>query len=485
MVRTAIQGCLVAFVAFLVTRGWRRLRAESRAWIWWLVLAQFAFAPFWFAPLRLGTSERFAEHPVAQTVARWTSLEPTGGAVLGRASTGLPTGWLAALWGVGALVVLSGSVRGTLALIRLRRSAEPASEPVQAMARRLAAEAGLPTPPPVLVTDAIGSPAAFGLLRPCILLPHHHEDLSGEELEMILTHEIAHLLRRDAWLALVPEIATILFWWFPPVWLVRREWTVQRELACDGIVYERIACPAKDYRRLLIRMVEGDRNRVPKGALGATADFRCLKRRLAADRPASRNRLAGALAVGLLLVLSLPVSFASPPRESGLLANAGFERGESDPAGWQIGQRIDKVRYAWADDAAHTGKRSLTIRKRLDRYFPIAEWIQTVPYDGRSAAVEFSGWVKTENAYKAVLDVQFNTDEGFSTHGWVAYIGVKKDGDPPANHDWKLLGGSVKVPKGTKSISLALQMYGPGQIWLDDVSARYVSRATVSQDDPK
>jgi len=88
---------------------------------------------------------------------------------------------------------------------------------------------------------------------------------------------------------------------------------------------------------------------------------------------------------------------------------------------------------------------------------------------------------------KAILDVQFNgapdptTGRPTSTHHWVAYIGAKSLNDPAATHDWKKYGGVAAIPAGTKTIELEFEDYGPGKIWLDDVSARYT---TAAQTDP-
>ncbi len=81
--------------------------------------------------------------------------------------------------------------------------------------------------------------------------------------------------------------------------------------------------------------------------------------------------------------------------------------------------------------------------------------------------------MKAKDAGKAVIDVQFFDAQGASLHEWAAYIGAKEAGDPPANHDWKEYGGMVKIPKGTKTIAVVLQMYGPGKVWFDEVKAEY------------
>ena len=54
----------------------------------------------------------------------------------------------------------------------------------------------------------------------------------------------------------------------------------------------------------------------------------------------------------------------------------------------------------------------------------------------------------------------------------------KKPTDPPATHNWKSYAGTVEIPAGTKQIVIALQIYGPGQVWFDELEARFVDPTT-------
>ncbi len=80
---------------------------------------------------------------------------------------------------------------------------------------------------------------------------------------------------------------------------------------------------------------------------------------------------------------------------------------------------------------------------------------------------------------KAILDVQFVDRSGETTHQWAAYIGAKQAGDPPATHDWQWYEGVVNIPDGTESLIVAAQIYGPGDVWFDDVVAEYTDAAAT------
>ena len=153
------------------------------------------------------------------------------------------------------------------------------------------------------------------------------------------------------------------------------------------------------------------------------------------------------------------------------LANPGMEEGDADPTAWQKGAPVEGVEYIWDRQVAHSGKSSLCLKKTANRFFPIAEWKQLVPREkiGEAKSLQLSAWVRAENAQKAILDVQFIDANGQWRHQWAAFIGVQKNGDAPANHDWKQYEGVVDIPEEAKEVSIGLQIYGPGTVWFDDV----------------
>src|SRR5207253_3162004 len=52
--------------------------------------------------------------------------------------------------------------------------------------------------------------------RPLLLLPERlAEHLGGDRLDTVLTHELAHLRRRDHWVRRLEFVALGLYWWLP------------------------------------------------------------------------------------------------------------------------------------------------------------------------------------------------------------------------------------------------------------------------------
>jgi predicted esterase len=145
------------------------------------------------------------------------------------------------------------------------------------------------------------------------------------------------------------------------------------------------------------------------------------------------------------------------------------------PDSWQKGARVAGVEYQWDRNVAHRGKASLHLKKTAERYFPIAQWFQEVKRAGATPRLMVSAFVKAKKVTKAILDVQFEGRDGGRSHHWAAYIGAKEAGDEPVAHDWKRYEGVVEIPNGTEKIIVAIQIYGPGDVWFDDLVADYTN----------
>jgi predicted esterase len=152
-----------------------------------------------------------------------------------------------------------------------------------------------------------------------------------------------------------------------------------------------------------------------------------------------------------------------------------FEKGQAAPADWQQGGDVPGVQYEWSDGVASDGKRSLSLEKTENRFFPIAQWSRTVPLKGQGGNVEVSVKVKAAGAQKAIVDVTFLSVRGTPmSHKWLAYIGAEEEGDPAANHDWGTYSRVLALPRGAKGLGIGLQIYGPGEVWFDELTVRHV-----------
>ena len=96
--------------------------------------------------------------------------------------------------------------------------------------------------PELLQSAAIPVPLVVGLLRPRILLPER--ELSPEQWEGVLTHELVHWRRHDLWIKWLAVLARAVHWFNPAVWWLVCRLEQDCELSCDEQTVRRWDSPA-------------------------------------------------------------------------------------------------------------------------------------------------------------------------------------------------------------------------------------------------
>jgi hypothetical protein len=226
----------------------------------------------------------------------------------------------------GALVV------ATLAFLRIRRFQRllglgiPAAPALSGRVAELAERVGLRQAPPALLLPARVPPMLWpGRTGPLLLIPAGLlAELSEEERDTLLVHELAHVRRRDHWVRFLELAVTILFWWYPVAWWVRRALRRAEERCCDEWVLRVMPGSAGAYAGGLLKSLDllaGEPDPLPIGASGAgpVHDLEArLKEILMTTRPtptlATPARLLFA-AVALLGLAVFPTRAQSPPPE--------------------------------------------------------------------------------------------------------------------------------------------------------------------------
>ncbi|MBN1507635.1 MAG: carboxypeptidase regulatory-like domain-containing protein [Sedimentisphaerales bacterium] len=151
---------------------------------------------------------------------------------------------LAGVWLAGFAFMLVRLVVGWVQLRSIRRCATPI-EPGK-LAEDLAGHCL-----EVRLTDQAPGPVCLGVLRPVVLLPRRmYQDASANDLRMILTHERAHIDRRDGWVNLFQRLLEGVFFFHWLVWVASRQLTHERERICDNWVLAK-GVSIDDYMLLL------------------------------------------------------------------------------------------------------------------------------------------------------------------------------------------------------------------------------------------
>jgi membrane fusion protein, multidrug efflux system len=134
----------------------------------------------------------------------------------------------------------------------------PASQRLQSLADDLADRMGLRRPPNVRVVDSSVAPLLWCIgRRATVVLPRRLLDaLDEHQTAMVLTHELAHLRRRDHWVRLIELVVSVLHWWNPLVWWVRRQLHAVEEQCCDAWVAWVYPNRSHDYAESLLKAAD-------------------------------------------------------------------------------------------------------------------------------------------------------------------------------------------------------------------------------------
>ncbi len=104
----------------------------------------------------------------------------------------------------------------------------------------------------LMTCRGIATPCALGLIHPTLILPE--QDWEGEELTLVLTHELIHIRRYDSWIRLLSVIARVIYWFNPIVYLLEIQMNQYCEQACDETVIQNCTPEQRHrYGSLLLR----------------------------------------------------------------------------------------------------------------------------------------------------------------------------------------------------------------------------------------
>lgn len=199
---------------------------------------------------------------------------------------------LMVLWAGVAVLLLARALLGLISLHRIAQSAEQ---------RTVVGRA-------VLITSSVG-PAAFGIVRPRIVLPRWSLELDTPMRELVVRHEAEHVKSADPAVLTVAWLLVALFPWNASLWWIVRRLRTATELDCD----HRVVRAGADRRRyahvlLLIAQRQGE---MAFASMIAGAPTTLLLRIAAMHGAPPARRTVGA-AVLALIALALGAVTASP-----------------------------------------------------------------------------------------------------------------------------------------------------------------------------
>ena len=221
------------------------------------------------------------------------------------------------------MIALAVRVRQIVRHWTLLGAAQPAQAKLTDEVDRIAAGLGL-RPVPIVVMDGIGSPFVWCFGRVRLVWPERFtSDAEFGRYGSVIAHELAHVLRRDHWVAWLELVVGVLWWWFPLYWFVRRQVRETAEMACDAIALDALPDGRRAYAELFLELSSSIETGAPATFLGVRADARnSFERRFSmilSDRVSSKTSLCGLVFAGLLACVAAPgwsLGQAEPPSEA-------------------------------------------------------------------------------------------------------------------------------------------------------------------------
>ena len=216
--------------------------------------------------------------------------------------------WLAgASWQIARLLAAHVGLRRIVASSRRDRGLDDACKSL------------LPADVEILIAPAFG-PAAVGILRRRILLPHAMAvALPADALRAVLLHEATHHQRRDVHALFVQRVGEAVLWGNPLLSMLGMASDAAREVACDIRAARAFGAPTHYAEALLdsIAHLVPDSPRADARALCAAASLSTLEQRIDAIIEAPRSRSwVGKMMLpcmsGALMLLFIGASLAAP-----------------------------------------------------------------------------------------------------------------------------------------------------------------------------
>ena len=160
------------------------------------------------------------------------------------------------LWLLGMLVFASKLALGMLYVRRMRNSMQSLARSWQERLGKLSRRIGYTGMIEVAESTLVKVPVAFGYFKPVILFPIGTiNQLSPDQVEAILAHELAHIARRDYLQNFIQSVIEVIFYYHPAVWLISAVVRNERENCCDDLAIQ--ACGnSLTYARALVELEE-------------------------------------------------------------------------------------------------------------------------------------------------------------------------------------------------------------------------------------
>lgn len=223
-------------------------------------------------------------------------------------------------WLAGVVAMSIWSATGWFIAQRLKRRSKHALPQIwQSRLAVLAGQLGVRRGIRLCESTLAKVPAVIGWIRPVILIPAGALiNLSAQELEAVLAHELAHIRRFDYVANLLQSAIEALMFYHPAMWWVAKRIRAERENCCDDLAIA--ACGDRVTYARALTALEELRSGYPQFAMAATGGplLSRVRRMLGKDDPQRRSlpvwmALAAVLIAGLAVSTGIRLHAQNPP----------------------------------------------------------------------------------------------------------------------------------------------------------------------------
>lgn len=307
------QAIPVAAIAYLVAERQSQAAMRYRTWLTALFsLPLFSFMTFYklvFSDPGTMIAVGEAVQNLPRGLSDITATSPSSAADLSLFSKPI-----AILWILGVTALSCSRFGGWWVLNQWRVRASTETGVWQQRTKALASLLGLKRKPILMVSDQIGVPMTFGRIKPVILIPLGMlSNLSQVQIEALLMHEMAHILRRDYLFNAIQLVVETLYFHHPLVWFMAKKIREERETASDDIALQMGADP-RAFAQALAHFQENIMsNTIPAcAATGKKHQLLERIRRIVGMEPGKKKR-SGITALSFFILaatLLVPLGFA-------------------------------------------------------------------------------------------------------------------------------------------------------------------------------
>ena len=223
--------------------------------------------------------------------------------------------WLSAFYFVGLALMLMRLSSGMLGLFALRTSGisqagAALDELLASLKNRLQLEGGVR----LLISAKAQVPMVIGFFKPIVLVPAAvMAQLSTEQLETIILHELAHIKRHDYLVNILQTVVETILFFNPFAWMISAVTRREREHCCDDLVLAH--SPEPLYYATALAALANNPETVTTFTVAASGDsnhlFNRIKRIMEMKKnPFSYSRTAAAILI--IAIITCSIAWLSP-----------------------------------------------------------------------------------------------------------------------------------------------------------------------------